>query len=94
MTMTLPEARAGYGWYLLADSSENRTSVEIAGPTTVPPRAILVFSFALLALRFGQLFYRIVTGRETRLALGDEAAEALRLQEEMGLAERGKAPPL
>ncbi len=57
------------------------------------PRSILIFSFALLVLRFGQLFYRIVTGRETRLALGDEAAEALRLQEEMGLAERGEAPP-
>jgi C4-dicarboxylate transporter DctQ subunit len=47
------------------------------------PRAILVVTFALLVLRFSELFYRLVTGREKRLALGDEAAEALKLREEM-----------
>ncbi|HKQ29405.1 MAG TPA: TRAP transporter small permease [Burkholderiales bacterium] len=45
------------------------------------PRAILVASFALLALRFAQVLYRILAGRETRLHLGDEAAEALRHRE-------------
>ena len=44
VTITLPEIRTGYGWYLLADSSEDRTPVEIAGPTTVPGRAILVLA--------------------------------------------------
>jgi C4-dicarboxylate transporter DctQ subunit len=42
------------------------------------PRAILLVSFALLVVRFSQVLYRIATGRETRLHLGDESAEALR----------------
>ena len=45
------------------------------------PRAILIASFMLLALRFAQVLYRILAGRETRLHLGDEAAEALRHRE-------------
>ena len=52
------------------------------------PRAILVVSFGLLVYRFGQVFYRIATGRNHRLNLSDEAAEALRLQAEMGEQER------
>ncbi len=52
------------------------------------PRAILVFSFGLLALRFAQVFWRIVRGREHHLNLSDEAAEALRLQAELGEQER------
>jgi C4-dicarboxylate transporter DctQ subunit len=47
------------------------------------PRSILVVSFLLLLLRFAQVFWRIVTGREVRLHLGDEAAEALRAREEL-----------
>jgi len=47
------------------------------------PRAILVFCFALLLLRFGQVLWRIMSGREIRLHLGDEAAEALRAQAEL-----------
>jgi C4-dicarboxylate transporter, DctQ subunit len=46
------------------------------------PRTILIFCFGLLALRFGQVLYRILTGREVRLHLGDEAAEALKQQAE------------
>lgn len=42
------------------------------------PRVILLAGFGLLLLRFLQVFYRIVTGRETHLHLGDESAEALR----------------
>jgi C4-dicarboxylate transporter DctQ subunit len=52
------------------------------------PRSILVFSFALLVLRFGEVFVRVASGRVKRLALGDEAAEALRMQAEMGEQER------
>jgi C4-dicarboxylate transporter, DctQ subunit len=46
------------------------------------PRTILIFCFGLLGLRFGQVLYRILTGREVRLHLGDEAAEALKQQAE------------
>jgi C4-dicarboxylate transporter DctQ subunit len=41
------------------------------------PRLVLPIGFALLAFRFAEVLYRIVTGRETRL-LGDEAADALK----------------
>jgi len=41
------------------------------------PRLVLPIGFGLLAFRFAQVFYRIVTGKEVRL-LGDEAAEALK----------------
>ena len=53
------------------------------------PRVILVVSFGLLMLRFSQVFWRIARGREQRLTLGDEAAEALRLQAQLGEQERG-----
>jgi C4-dicarboxylate transporter, DctQ subunit len=42
------------------------------------PRAILLVGFGLLVVRFSQVLYRIAVGRETRLHLGDESAEALR----------------
>jgi C4-dicarboxylate transporter, DctQ subunit len=42
------------------------------------PRAILLVSFGLLLLRFLQVLYRILSGRETHLHLGDESVEALR----------------
>jgi C4-dicarboxylate transporter DctQ subunit len=44
------------------------------------PRVVLPLGFALLALRFLQVLYRLATGGEARL-LGDEAEEALKLQE-------------
>lgn len=47
------------------------------------PRAILIVSFALLILRFGQVLWRILSGKEVRLHLGDEAAEVLRAQQEL-----------
>jgi C4-dicarboxylate transporter DctQ subunit len=56
------------------------------------PRSILVFSFGLLVVRFSEVLYRIVTGKEKRFALGDEAAEALRLQAEAGHQERNAGP--
>ena len=42
------------------------------------PRAIMLVSFALLTLRFGQAFVRIVRGEGAGLALADEAADAVR----------------
>src|SRR4051812_16808608 len=57
------------------------------------PRATLLVSFGLLVLRFGQVLWRIATGRATRLDLGDEAAEALRAREELaGGAAEGREP--
>ena len=42
------------------------------------PRAVMVLSFVLLVLRFGQALWRVVSGREAAMALSDEGAEALR----------------
>jgi C4-dicarboxylate transporter, DctQ subunit len=56
------------------------------------PRTILVFCFGLLALRFGQVLWRILAGREVRLHLGDEAAEALRQQAELDATDGSKRP--
>lgn len=47
------------------------------------PRVVLVASFLLLLVRFSQVLWRIIVGREIRLHLGDEAAEVLRQQEEL-----------
>jgi C4-dicarboxylate transporter DctQ subunit len=47
------------------------------------PRAVLPVGYALLALRFGQALYRLATGGEVHL-LGDEAKEALKLQQDAG----------
>ncbi len=44
------------------------------------PRIILPLGFALLALRFGQAFFRLWRGEQTTL-LHDEAEEALKLRE-------------
>ncbi len=44
------------------------------------PRMVLPIGFTLLGIRFAQIFYRIVTGKEGGLHLADEAAEALKLR--------------
>ena len=54
------------------------------------PQLVLPLGFALLALRFAEVFYRIVTGREAHL-LGDEAAAILDQVEIPGGAEK-RAP--
>lgn len=46
------------------------------------PRVVLPLGFALLALRFAQLLYRVLAGKQSRL-LGDEAEEALKLRAHM-----------
>lgn len=46
------------------------------------PRIVLLICFSLLLLRFGQVLWRILAGREVRLHLGDEAEEALRQRAE------------
>lgn len=46
------------------------------------PRVILPIGFLLLAFRFLQIFWQLITGRDAQL-LGDEAVDALKLQEEV-----------
>lgn len=53
------------------------------------PRAILPVGFALLALRFAQVLYRLASGKEAHL-LGDEAQEALKLKADEPSGEAGK----
>lgn len=43
------------------------------------PRLALPLGYTLLMVRFAQLFFRIVTGRDKGLQLADEAAEALKM---------------
>jgi C4-dicarboxylate transporter DctQ subunit len=43
-------------------------------------RSILPFGYALLALRFSQVLWALVTGRSDRLHLGNEVADALKLK--------------
>lgn len=45
------------------------------------PRVILPLGFILLALRFSQVLYRLVTGQSAQL-LGDEAEDALKMRED------------
>lgn len=45
------------------------------------PRAILPVGFALLAFRFTQVFWQLVSGQEAHL-LGDEAKDALKLRDD------------
>lgn len=46
------------------------------------PRVILPIGFLLLAFRFLQIFWQLITGRDAQL-LGDEAVDALKLKEEV-----------
>jgi C4-dicarboxylate transporter DctQ subunit len=45
-------------------------------------RSILPLGYALLALRFGQVLWALITGRSDRLHLGTEADDALKLKSE------------
>ena len=55
------------------------------------PRTVLPLGFGILIIRFSQLFYRVVTGKERGLHLADEAADALKLKADEGEAGRGDA---
>jgi C4-dicarboxylate transporter DctQ subunit len=65
------------GWVYVAKMYEiGIEAQDIPIPQWVP-RLVLPIGFGLLAIRFAEVFYRIVTGKGARL-LGDEAAEALK----------------
>ncbi|MEO7547313.1 MAG: TRAP transporter small permease [Ramlibacter sp.] len=53
------------------------------------PRVILPLGFALLAFRFAQILWRLATGQHARL-LGDEAEDALKLQDDPAFSGAGK----
>jgi C4-dicarboxylate transporter DctQ subunit len=57
------------------------------------PRSILLVGFSVLALRFSQVLYRIAVGRETRLHLGDESAEALKHRAQFESPAPGRGEP-
>ena len=46
------------------------------------PRLVLPFGYGLLFIRFGQLLYRLIVGKEVHL-LGDEVEDALKLRSEV-----------
>lgn len=52
------------------------------------PRVVIPLGFALLAFRFAQVLWRLLSGQDVHL-LGDEAEEALKLRDE-GLVEGRK----
>ncbi len=53
------------------------------------PRTALLFGFGLLIVRFAEALFRILTGRETRLLLTDEAADALKHKDEFTAQQGG-----
>jgi C4-dicarboxylate transporter, DctQ subunit len=47
------------------------------------PRVVMPLGFALLAFRFAQVLWRVLTGKESHIHLvGDEAADAMHLKQE------------
>lgn len=46
------------------------------------PKIVLPIGFVLLAVRFGIIFWKLITGRDVHL-LGDEVQDALKMREEM-----------
>jgi len=46
------------------------------------PRLSLLAGFGLLVVRFAEAFFRIATGRETRMQVADEAVDALKHKDE------------
>jgi len=51
------------------------------------PRLVLPFGFGFLFIRFGQVLYQLLTGKEAHL-LGDEVEEALKLRSDEGESPR------
>lgn len=69
------------GWIYVAKMVEiGIMAQDIPIPQWVP-RLILPLGYAFLFFRFGQVLYRLVTGKEAHL-LGDEVEEALKLRAE------------
>lgn len=69
------------GWIYVAKMYEiGIIAQDIPIPQWVP-RLVLPIGYALLFLRFAQLFFRLVTGKEAHM-LGNEVEEALKLRDE------------
>ncbi|MGB7543165.1 MAG: TRAP transporter small permease [Burkholderiales bacterium] len=77
------------GWQYVAKMYEIGIMAEdVAIPQWVP-RLVLPFGFGLLFFRFGQVLYRLLTGKKARL-LGDEAEDALKLRVEVDESSGGQ----
>ncbi len=69
------------GWnYITKIYAIGNTAKDIDIPVWIP-RLALPVGYALLTLRFGQVLYRTVMGKQTHL-IGDEAEQALKLRAE------------
>ena len=69
------------GWIYVAKMYEiGIIAQDIPIPQWVP-RLVLPIGYALLFLRFAQLFFRLVTGKEAHM-LGNEVEEALKLRDD------------
>lgn len=66
------------GWIYVAKMYEIGILLQDLPAPQWVPRAVLPLGFALLAFRFLQVLYRVITGRQTTLGLTDEAADALK----------------
>lgn len=78
------------GWVYVAKMVEiGIEAQDIPIPQWVP-RIVLPLGAALLFLRFGQVLYRLLTGKEAHL-LGDEVKEALKLKVDDESPPQGRA---
>jgi C4-dicarboxylate transporter DctQ subunit len=81
------------GWVYVEKMYDNGIMAQDLPVPQWVPRLVLPIGFGLLFLRFAQLLYRIVTGKETGMHLADEAAEALKLREDGPAGEAGESAP-
>jgi len=73
------------GWHYVSKMHEiGILSEDIPIPQWVP-RLALPVGFGLLAIRFAQVLFRVISGKKTTL-LGDEAEEALKLRVDTDVA--------
>jgi C4-dicarboxylate transporter DctQ subunit len=72
-----------YGsWQYVAKMYEIGILAEDLPITQWVPRLSLLIGFGMLVVRFAEAFFRIATGRETRLQVADEAVDALKHKDE------------
>jgi len=65
-------------WQYVSKMYELQIDMEDLPVPQWAPRAVMLVSFALLVLRFGQAFVRIVRGEKAGIGLADEAADVVR----------------
>jgi C4-dicarboxylate transporter, DctQ subunit len=78
------------GWIYVAKMVEIGIEAQDIPIPQWAPRIVLPLGAALLFLRFGQVLYRLLTGKEAHL-LGDEVKEALKLKVDDEWPPQGRA---